>query len=150
VSTLVGAARADLGLGEGVPAWWNSERSHDSARFPSALSRVSLSRSGSDQARAARVKVLPVASLALLVGGGVAFKDPIVANLEIFSDYLSGMGPSGYVLYMAVRAHTPSPPPPAHEAEPCMRATNGKGETNTRNRAERRALVLRHPRYAAP
>jgi hypothetical protein len=50
------------------------------------------------------VKILPVASLALLVGGGVVFKEPIVDNLNMFSDYLAGMGPSGFALYMAVRA----------------------------------------------
>lgn len=50
------------------------------------------------------VKILPVVSLALLVGGGVVFKEPIVDSLNTFSDYLAGMGPSGFALYMAVRA----------------------------------------------
>jgi len=59
---------------------------------------------GGDDTLGNLVKILPVASLALLVGGGVVFKEPIVDNLNIFSDYLAGMGPSGFALYMAVRA----------------------------------------------
>jgi len=57
---------------------------------------------GGDDTLGNLVKILPVASLALLVGGGVVFKEPIVDNLNIFSDYLAGMGPSGFALYMAV------------------------------------------------
>lgn len=71
------------------------------SRDPQATSASKEQATDNSQNRAL-LGLLPVGALALLVGVGIQYKDPIRMNLEIFADTLHSMGPQGYILFIVV------------------------------------------------
>lgn len=65
---------------------------------------VDLELENSDGEYSEYLKFLPLAAFGGFVGLGLAYKDPIYANLELFSLYLNGMGPTGFALFIVVYA----------------------------------------------
>eukprot|EP00241_Pyramimonas_parkeae_P006954 CAMPEP_0114239730 /NCGR_PEP_ID=MMETSP0058-20121206/8634_1 /TAXON_ID=36894 /ORGANISM="Pyramimonas parkeae, CCMP726" /LENGTH=326 /DNA_ID=CAMNT_0001351967 /DNA_START=193 /DNA_END=1173 /DNA_ORIENTATION=- len=56
----------------------------------------------SDQRSNPLLSLLPVAGLGLMIGLGLAYRQPVTELIEVFADYLRAMGPAGYVLFIAV------------------------------------------------